>query len=215
MFRAEELARDSRDHCGSGERHGWAGMSNGDIRAATRRSIQRHKTADRRRRFLRTGLFLAVLGYVPPTASDAATVSTTFLVTANIAVTCTIAATQLDFGDYDPLGANLVIPLNGQSQITVTCTRFGAWVVGLDQGQAPGATVLTRRMLGPGFSSLLYGLFSDVPRSVNWGNTIGVNTVSGIGTGGPQIVTVYGQVPAGQNGTAGGYSDTITATITF
>jgi spore coat protein U-like protein len=39
--------------------------------------------------------------------------------------------------------------------------------------------------------------------------------VSGTGTGGDQIVIVYGLVPASQNVGAGGYVDTITATITF
>jgi len=40
--------------------------------------------------------------------------------------------------------------------------------------------------------------------------------VSGIGSGATQSLQVYGQIPAGQTtAAAGGYIDTITATITF
>lgn len=181
-----------------------------------RRLLPESKTTGPRRRLLRVGLLLALVAYVPRGAADAATVTTTFLVTANIAVNCLIAASQLDFGDYQPKVANATSPLNGQSEITVTCTNSGTWVVGLDQGQFPGATVSTRQLTGPGGSSLQYALFSDAARTINFGNTVGVDTVSGTGTGGPQIVTVYGQIAAGQTtAVAGGYTDTITATITF
>jgi len=39
--------------------------------------------------------------------------------------------------------------------------------------------------------------------------------VPGTGTGGVQTLTVYGQLPANQNGPPGSYSDTITVTLTF
>lgn len=191
-------------------------MTADERKSATGPSIRAVKTVNAWRRFSRVGLVLAILVYAPPRATEAATVTTTFLVTANIAVTCTIAATQLDFGDYAPLGANASSPLNGQSQLTVTCTKSGTWVVGLDQGQFPGATVTTRQMTGPGASSLQYALFSDAARSVNWGNTVGVDTVSGTGTGAAEVLVVYGQIAAGQTSAgSGGYTDTITATITF
>jgi spore coat protein U-like protein len=168
------------------------------------------------RKILGLALLVALVGYVPAGKTEAATVTTTFLVTANITVSCSIAATQLDFGEYFPLGANQTSPLNGQSEITVTCTNTGTWVLGLDPGQFSGATVSTRQMSGPTGSSLQYALFSDAARTVNWGNTVGVDTVSGVGTGGPEVVIVYGQVAAGQTSAAhGGYTDTITATLTF
>jgi spore coat protein U-like protein len=167
-------------------------------------------------KILGPALFVALIAYVPPRSIEAATVTTTFLVTANIDVNCLITATQLDFGPYQPHVANATVPLDGQSEITVTCTNGGNWVVGLDQGQFPSATVTTRQMAGPSGSSLQYALFSDAARSVNWGNTVGVDTVSGLGTGGPEILIVYGRVAAGQTSAiAGGYTDTITATITF
>lgn len=137
------------------------------------------------------------------------TATTSFLVTANVQTNCTIAATNLVFGDYTQ------VQLNGQSQISLACTNAAPWNVGLNQGTFPGATVTTRRMTGPGSSSLLYFLYRDAAHGLNWGNTIGTDTVSGTGTGTVQTLTVYGGIPASQAAGPGGYQDTIIATITF
>ena len=135
---------------------------------------------------------------------------TTFKVSANVDANCTIAANDLAFGGYDPAGS----AVDGQSQITVTCTNSAAWKVGLDAGGFSGATTSTRKMTGPSGYSLAYGLFTDAARTSNWGNGA-ADTLSGNGTGGAQAVTVYGRIAAGQNVGAGGYEDTITATVTF
>ena len=145
-------------------------------------------------------------------ASDqavAATATTTFQVIANVQVTCLISATGLNFGDYTAPS------LSAQSTITVGCTNTAQWNVGLNAGTAPGATVTTRQMTGPAPFFLNYSLSSDPAHTINWGNTVGTDTVSGTGTGGQQIITVYGFVPASQTVGPGGYVDTITATITF
>ena len=70
-------------------------------------------------------------------------------------------------------------------------------------------------MTGPASALLGYKLFRDSGRTLNWGNTVGTDTVSGTGNGIAQLLTVYGQVPAGQFPRPGNYADTITATITY
>ena len=71
-------------------------------------------------------------------------------------------------------------------------------------------------MRGPGSSRLHYKLLSDPARTINWGNTVGIDTVVGTGTGTAQSLTVYGQLPGSQTGLQpGNSSDTITATVTF
>jgi spore coat protein U-like protein len=137
------------------------------------------------------------------------TATTSFLVTANVQASCTISATNLVFGDYTQA------PLDGQSQISLTCTNGAPWSVGLDQGTFPGATVTTRRMTGPGNFSLLYSLYRDAARALNWGNTVGTDTVSGVGTGSVQTLNVFGRVPAAQPAGPGGYRDTIVGMVTF
>jgi spore coat protein U-like protein len=139
-----------------------------------------------------------------------ATATTTFQVTADVQVTCTISATAMVFGAY----TNALVKT--QSELLVNCTNTAAWNIGLNAGTCTGATVTTRCMTGPPPSVLNYSLTSDAAGAVNWGNTLGTDTVSGNGTGTVQIVTVFGTLPGGQTtAVAGGYSDTITATITF
>jgi spore coat protein U-like protein len=90
--------------------------------------------------------------------------TTSFTVTASVEANCTISATNLVFGDY------IQAQLDGQSQISLTCTNGSPWNVGLNEGTFPGATVTTRRMTGPGSFSLLYFLYRDAARTLNWGN---------------------------------------------
>ena len=59
--------------------------------------------------------------------------------------------------------------LDGQSQISLTCTTGTTWNVGLNAGNFPGATVTTRRMSGPGNSSLLYSLYQNPARTAQLG----------------------------------------------
>ena len=70
-------------------------------------------------------------------------------------------------------------------------------------------------MTGPAGATLAYALYQDSAHTINWGNTVGTDTVSGTGNGSAQTLTVYGEVPAGQSVTPGAYTDTITATITY
>jgi spore coat protein U-like protein len=145
----------------------------------------------------------------------ATTATTTFAVTASVQGTCTISATGLSFGAYTGTA------LPGTSTITVTCSGGTTYNVGLNAGMATGATVTTRKMTGTYHGgTLAYSLFSDSGRSVNWGNTVGTDTVAGTGTGtvtggNPQTLTVYGNIPAGTAPAADGYADTITATVTY
>jgi spore coat protein U-like protein len=155
------------------------------------------------------GLILVLASSFPASPTAAATATTTFQVTTNVNAACTIEATELAFPDYTEA------QLDAQSEITVNCTNSAIWNVGLDAGTFAGATVTTREMTGPAGAHLNYELFSDPARTTNWGNTVGTDTVSGVGTGAVEDVNVYGRIPAAQLASVGGYADTITATITF
>jgi spore coat protein U-like protein len=141
--------------------------------------------------------------------ASASTATTTFGVTATVQGTCLISATPMAFGTYTGVVAT------STSTLSVTCTNTTTYNVGFSAGLATGATVTTRQMTGPAAALLSYALYSDSARTVNWGATIGTNTVAGTGNGSAQAITVYGSVPASQFVTPGSYSDTITATITY
>lgn len=147
-------------------------------------------------------------------ASLALTATTTFTVTATVIGACIInSAANLAFGTYDPTSAT---PLNGTSNIIVTCTNPTPYTVGLNAGTSVGATVTTRAMTrtAGGTETLGYALYSDAARTANWGNT-SPTWVSGTGTGVQQTLTVYGQIPAAQNVPVASYLDTITVTLTY
>ena len=162
---------------------------------------------------VKSALPVAVLGFLAlglaPMSAVAATATTTFAVTATVQATCVVSATAMSFGTYTAAVANAT------STVSVTCTNTTPYNVGLSAGLATGATVTTRKMTGPASALLGYALFSDAARTVNWGQTIGTDTVTGTGNGSAQALTVYGQVVAGQYVAPGSYTDTITATVTY
>lgn len=150
---------------------------------------------------------IAAIG-LPAELAEAGTATATFQVTATVQATCTISATNLSFGTYT--GAQT----DATSTVSVTCTNGSAWSIGLSPGTCPGATVTTRCMLN-GAAQLNYALFRDAARTLNWGQTVGTDVLTGTGNGSAQANTVYGRIPSGQFPTPGAYADTITATVTF
>ena len=96
-----------------------------------------------------------------------------------------MTATDLDFGTYTAQGGS---PLQGTTLLQTTCTPNTTYNVGLNAGTSPGATVNQRRMVS-GSQVLNYPLYSDTPRSKIWGETIGTDTVTGVGTGQAQDYT--------------------------
>ena len=165
-------------------------------------------------KLLKTGLTLAVaLLVIDAQTVQAATTPTNFQVTATVNSACTVSATNLAFGVYDPSAA----ANDKTSTITVTCTLATGYDIGLNAGVAAGATVTTRQMKESVLPDQInYSLFSDASRTVNWGNTVGTDTVhvaSALGT--PEVHTVYGRISTGQYVTAGSYADTITVTVTY
>ncbi len=119
---------------------------------------------------------------------------------------CSAYASGIAFGSYYGTAVDVT------GTVTVTCTSGQAYDIGLNAGMASGATVTTRKMQN-GSALLGYQLFSNAARTINWGNTAATNWVAGTGNGGPQVYTIYAQIPAGESGTIETYTDTITAFI--
>lgn len=163
------------------------------------------------RKKLQYALF-PLLVLMPATAMPD-TATGTFNVTATVLSACSVSATDLAFGTYTPSAGT---DNDNTSTISVTCTLGTSYNVGLNAG-LHGGSVTTRQMKGPAVTDLLdYGIYSDVTRLVNWGNTVGTDTVTGVGIGLlPFDHTAYGRITAGQDVSPGAYNDTITVTVTF
>ncbi len=135
-------------------------------------------------------------------ASAQSTAPTTFQVLANVQATCSVSATNLDFGQYDPLS---VTPKDGSSSISVTCTNGTTYGVAV-------TTPTARTMTGPLGATLTYGLFNETTRST--GFNVPNNSATGNGTA--QAISVFGRIPVGQIAArAGAYTDTVNVTVTY
>lgn len=153
------------------------------------------------------GVLLALAG-----AAQAAIVQDTFQVTANVIASCSVAAADMDFGDFD--GST---DLTATSDIDVTCTDDHPYQITLDAGSTVGSTI-GNRLLTNGTHTLAYNLYTDGGFSTIWGNTT-ADDVEGVGAGLATAVThtVHGELPAAgnENASTGLYSSTITVTVTY
>jgi spore coat protein U-like protein len=169
-----------------------------------------HNNGKRRKTFIASGaglLAVTALCLLGGLAS-AATATNDISVTATVQATCTQVVTPLPFGTYTGL------ILAGSATITVTCTNTTPYDIGLGAGLGTGATVTTRSMTAAG-ASLNYVLTSDAAHAVNWGDSVGTDTIAVVATLTPIATTIYGQIAAGQFVAPGAYTDTILATVTY
>jgi spore coat protein U-like protein len=140
--------------------------------------------------------------------------STTFNVTLVIVADCTIVANPLDFGSSGVIDTNI----DAQTTLEVTCTGTTPYNVGLDAGNVPGSTIPNRLMGGvtaANGATVAYQLYQDPARTILWGNTQAADTLSGVGTGVPQAIPVYGRVPPQETPPPDTYLSTVTATVYF
>ncbi|CAB3762504.1 hypothetical protein GQ57_11315 [Burkholderia sp. MSh2] len=148
-----------------------------------------------------------------PTCASLTTSSGTFPfgATANVVNNCNISATGVNFGTASVLSGTLT----ATGSITAQCTNGDAWQIALNGGGSGNVTARQMQRSGGG-GTIGYGLYTSASYTNAWGDgTGGSSTVTGIGTGMSQVVTVYGAVPPQTSPAPGNYSDTITATISF
>ena len=125
------------------------------------------------------------------------------------AVQCSVGATGLSFGTYDPFSSQ---GLDTTGSISVTCDAAVSYSVSL----SPGSGSYISRVMASGPHTLNYNLFTNAARTVVWGDGSGGTAVVDGSIAGPTVNhTVYGRIPARQNAHIGSYGDIITVTVTF
>lgn len=133
------------------------------------------------------------------------------------AMSCSVGATAVNFGTYNPLSGT---PDDATGTVTVTCDTlvglFASWTVALSTGNGS----YSPRLLKSGASSLSYNLYTTVAHTNVWGDGSGTTTLVSdhatliIGANVTHY-TVYGHIPAGQDAAAGSYTDTIVVTVNY
>jgi spore coat protein U-like protein len=143
------------------------------------------------------GIACTAAGLLMPSAASAAP------------VTCSITATGVSFGAYDPRSATAT---DGVGSVTVTCDKSNTPSMILSSSTGQSGSYATRRM-SSGAYTLNYNLYTTATRTIVWGDgSAGTSapTLSATGT-----YTIYGRIPPLQNVGAGTYSDSVSVTITY
>ena len=147
-------------------------------------------------------------------SASAQTDTSNMNISATVTATCAIeAANALNFGEVGNTSANV----DATTTIDLKCNDGAAFNIAIGAGGSTGATTTTRAMDedGAGTDTLTYHLFTDAERSTNWGDSAGVDTRSGTGTGTTESIDVFGRVPVQAAPAAGTYSDTVVVTVNF
>lgn len=155
-------------------------------------------------------LALAFFALAPMAATYAATESDSIAVSATVTATCTLSTSSLAFGDY-----SATADLDGTTDLSLTCSNGTAYDIAVGPGTGGTATTTSREMVDGSTNILNYALYQDSARGTTWGNSDGVDTVAGTGTGSAETITVYGRVPQGQYQPAATYNDTVSVTVTY
>ena len=80
----------------------------------------------------------------------------------------------------------------------------------------PLSTVGTRATIaGTNCTAAPFTVTATDARTQPWGNSSGVITAAGTGSGLAQSLTVYGRVPAQTTPSPGAYTDTVVVTLTY
>jgi spore coat protein U-like protein len=140
---------------------------------------------------------------------------------------CTVSASGLAFGSYQPLtfaGKLNSAAVTSDAGVSVACTGIvtgGAYTIALGASQAGGGDRIATRYLsnpagGPGMA---FNVYLDPAHSTVWGDGIAAGALlSGSIPPGDsnRSHTVYGRIPAGQNTLmAGDFSGALTITISY
>jgi spore coat protein U-like protein len=120
--------------------------------------------------------------------------------------------TAVSFGTYNVFSA---LPnTGGVGSINIHCQSGGgpSLVVTLSTGQS---NTYSSRVMRSGSNSLNYNLYTSATRTVVWGDGTGGSSVMTAPNNITTTLSVFGQIPAGQDATVGTYADSITVVVNF
>jgi len=123
-----------------------------------------------------------------------------------------LSVTSVSFGTYNVFSA--LSNNSGVGSITILCGSGGGpnFVVTLSTGQSNS---FVSRVMKSGGNSLNYNLYTSAARTVVWGDGTGSSNVMTAAKSITTTLSVFGEIPAGQDASVGTYTDNITAIVNF
>src|SRR5487761_2423724 len=116
---------------------------------------------------------------------------------------CTIdSSSGVSFGPYNVFSS---LPNNnGVGNLTISCHGGNsALIVELSSGQS---NTFVSRTMRSGRNLLVYNLYTSAARNVVWGDGTGGSSTLGINKNRTTTLSVFGQIPAGQDAAVGTYA---------
>ncbi len=121
------------------------------------------------------------------------------------------SVTAVNFGTYDVFSS--LANNNGVGSLSIRCKGGGAtFLVTLSNGQSNS---YASRIMKSGENSLNYNLYTSAARIVVWGDGTGGSSTMAANRNSATTLSVFGQIPAGQDAAVGTYTDSITTLIIF
>jgi spore coat protein U-like protein len=135
---------------------------------------------------------------------------------ARAAVTsCTVTATGVAFGIYDPTSPSALASSGTIDVICIVANGHNPVTIALSAGFSGS---FAARTMSSGLDTLSYNLYLDAAYSQVWGDGTGgsVTDTQFVTNGQPAFsATVYGLAPASQSPGAGSFNDIITVTVSY
>ena len=129
-----------------------------------------------------------------------------------LAQVCAIGTSPISFGSVSGLSA----APTSSGQVGVSCTSGPvSYIISLSYGSGAGANGLHRYMTSSGGAEIPYHIYRDSLYQNLWGDSVGVNTVSGTNSGSLQLITEYAEVLSMSGVVPGTYTDNVTGTLVY
>jgi spore coat protein U-like protein len=129
-----------------------------------------------------------------------------------VAAVCSMGGGSLAFGNL--LGFKPTTTLNGAGSFSITCTASEPYTIALDKGLGPSIDSRFLRLSG-GSATIGYQVYQDAGHFTVFGDGTTGSARGGVGTGAPQLIELFGQIPSQDVSAVGAYSDSIFVTTVF
>ena len=130
---------------------------------------------------------------------------------------CSVSLTSIAFGSYNPYSPS---PTDTVGTMSISCSSPDPANSTMSIALGPGGSGnINARMMQSGVHPLYYNLYSNVARTVVWGDDSGGG--SSVAANFPATsrgsikLSIYGRIPAEQNAWVGVYHDTVTVTVSY
>ena len=122
------------------------------------------------------------------------------------------SVTDVGFGTYNVF--DTLPNTSGVGSITIRCQGVSgnAYDVTLSTGQSHS---YASRVMKSGANSLTYNIYTSASRSIVWGDGSGGSNKQTVYKNSTTTLSLFGQIPAGQDVANGTYTDNLIATVSF